>query len=157
MKHLQLNIIVLASFILAACGGAPTAVAPAPSPVQEAPQNALDPACAQWTAAHTVQPNSQFGLEISTTAINVEMKVGETVEVLKITSTGSGGFQFCGYPYPPGGDAIYWGIWSGGLQPGQTIAVPLTAMKAGEITGKVTLIDLSSGLSVDVPVNIVVK
>lgn len=154
----QLNIFVLASMLfLAACGGTPTSAAPAPLPVQEPPLVGIDPACAQWVAGHPVQPGSKFGLKLSTSMIDVEMNVDETVEVLKITSTGSTGFNFCGYPYPSAPEMIYWDIWSGGLNPGSTTAVHITALKGGEYTGKVTLLDLSTGLSVDIPVKIVVK
>ncbi|MBI4066476.1 hypothetical protein HY411_02055 [Candidatus Gottesmanbacteria bacterium] len=42
MKHLQLNTLVLAiGFIIASCGGAVTAVVPAPSPLPEAPTSSL--------------------------------------------------------------------------------------------------------------------
>lgn len=124
------------------------------SPI-EAPD--IDPACAQWVDTHPVQPSSKFGLKLSASTIDIEMQTGETVEVMTITSAPSTGFNFCGYPYPPGSPDLVWSPWSGSLHLEASTTVTITAMKAGEYTGKVLLIDLTSGLSKEIPVRIVVK
>lgn len=128
------------------------------SPIPEAPRETLDPACAQWAALNPPQPGSKFGLALSTSTIDIELKVGETKEVMTITSAPSTGFNFCGYPYPPGSPDLIWSPWSGGLHPESSTTVTVTAVgRPGTYEGKVTIFDLDSGRSVDIPVKVVVR
>ncbi len=117
----------------------------------------LDPSCAQWVKNNPIQPGSKFGIEISTLKVDSNIRVGESVEIMKITSTGSKGFMFCGYPYPPDPNIIGWSPWTGGLVPGLMTTVRITAFKSGTIDEKVTIYDLSSGIGKDIIIHIVVK
>lgn len=124
------------------------------TPPIEAP---IDPACAQWMESHPIQPGSKFGLELSASTIDIEMQAGETVEVMTITSAPSTGFNFCGYPYPPGSPDLVWSPWSGGLPKSGSTTVTVTAVgKPGTYIGKVTLFDLDTGYGVDIPVKVLV-
>ncbi len=142
---------VLGAFVL---GGPTKTISPQPS---ASPFAAIAPNCAEWMSTHLIQPNSKFGLAISVSVINAELKVGETLEVMKVTSIGSKGFQFCVYPRQPGADGFYWNAWSGGMKTDSMTEVKITGLKVGIYSGKVTLIDLDTGRSVDIPVNVIVR
>ncbi|MBI4065094.1 hypothetical protein HY409_01875 [Candidatus Gottesmanbacteria bacterium] len=120
------------------------------------PNDFLDPLCRRGLMDREKNllsaPN---GLEILTLEAYVRLKPGETKEIIRFRSIGSGGFQFCGYPEPVGKDAgIYWGLWSGAINPGQVMAVKISVpdccVKPGVYEGWTTLMDLDSTQRIEI-------
>jgi hypothetical protein len=111
-------------------------------------------------ASPTPNPNAEFGFDLSTRSMQIQVKKGTCAQAFTFTSKGSTSWSIQSFDTWGGGHPIYWDKLNGGASNGETIAMQVCAKPDaqsypgwGSNTNGINFTDNTSGKSVNLQVS----